>query len=134
MRRSPRQEIERREARPKRNPRRIQRLRHRRSTDELRQIARDIHAGKIWTHLDVPPDLFESVFMVLFFMDSKGRRELAQDLGRRGIIFEYGHKAMPRGINGYPCFVSAQVLPSGEATVVREMVRNLHRATVEALS
>ncbi len=84
-------------------------------TDEdLRQIAVDIHDGKIFTTNHLPREdvnLVPLVFMPLAFM-GQDQLEQMQDVS---LIYEYIDKAGPRSVNGYPAFMSMQALRHEEA-------------------
>lgn len=114
--------------------RRQQRFQRRRTHTELKRIALDIHRGDVWTDQAIPADLLGNCFMVLSFMDERVKREVRETLGKRGMLYEYASKAMPRGINGYPMFFSCRVLSSGEATVVVEILRDLDKSEREVLA
>lgn len=101
--------------------------------EELAQIARDLLHGHIFTdrHLNEDPHLLPSVFMVLGLLDAEHIAELQAD--PPGLIFEYLREAFERGVNGYPCFFSVQMLSQDDTQKVFEMIRKLEAAEKEAL-
>ena len=92
------------------------------SEEELKQIAKDIVNGQIFTSMQVSQESIPSVFMVLSFLDEESVKKLSKDLG---MIYEYYSKALPRGINGNPCFASACTLNKKETTKVITYVKKI---------
>jgi len=95
-----------------------------RQPEELSQIARDIVKRQVFTdrHVRSMDDL-SLVFMVIplgAFKDCA--KEYVEDVG---MIFEYMDKAGPRSINGYPMFLSMQILSKHDAKIVWEKVTKL---------
>ena len=85
-------------------------------TDEdLKQIAKDMWAGKIFTdrHLKNDPQMISSVFMILALLDKKQLVKMEQD--NINLFYEYLDKAAPRSINGYPIFFSMRMLDKNDA-------------------
>ena len=75
--------------------------------EELKQIAKDLYAGQIFTDRHVSnPDLLSSVFMVLAFMQSETKVGKTFYDNPPALIYEYMDKAGPMGINGMPMFTS----------------------------
>jgi hypothetical protein len=89
-----------------------------RTDEELKQIAADLHAGKIFTdrHLRDLSEL-QMVFMVLAFMDEAAIKDM--EARKVNMIFEYLDKAGPRSVNGMPTFFSCQ-------TATEEEVAKIH--------
>jgi hypothetical protein len=105
-----------------------------RTDKELKQIAIDIHAGRIWTdrHCQNPDDITR-VFMPLIFAlaDVEKTEDKVEQLKRKveksknrklleeaGMIFEYIDKAGPMAINGMPMFLSFHILNKEETVKV----------------
>lgn len=103
--------------------------RHLRSAEELTQIAKDLHAGKIWTsgHCRSRQEVGQ-VFAILGFLDKKTAKNVARRVGKKGMIFEYMDRAMPLGINGMPIFFSFRTLRPCEKAIVDEKLRQIERA------
>ncbi len=83
--------------------------------EELKQIAEDLWAGKIFCDRQVQsrrPEDITMVFMVLMFMDKKQLKQLEKD--EVDFFYEYMSQATPRGINGMPTFWSVRVLTKPE--------------------
>lgn len=83
------------------------------SDAELKQLAMDLYDGKIFCDRQVKnqSDL-SMVFMPIVFGAFADKTE--EEVNDIGLIFEYMDKAMPRGINGMPCFGSCRILPKSE--------------------
>lgn len=82
---------------------------------DLKQIAVDMAENKIFSNLHINRLDYRSmiiVFMPLIFIDDKCRKDLVD----REIVFvyEYYEEAMPRGVNGMPCFGSMRMLTKSE--------------------
>lgn len=78
---------------------------------DLKQLAMDLYENKIFTdmHLGDQGHMLGMVFMpiVLGAFSDLSKEEVEE---RVGMIYEYYDKAGPRGINGFPCFVSFRIL------------------------
>lgn len=53
----------------------------------------------------------QMVFMVIGLADRQQREDIVRTVipdedGPMGMIYEFMDKALPRGVNGYPCFTS----------------------------
>lgn len=92
------------------------------SETELRELAWDIHAGKVFTNRHIRPgdeSLAGNIFMILLFMERKDLLALKDDFG---MVFEYYDKALPRAINGYPMFLSCRFLNRQDTVKVLSFV------------
>jgi hypothetical protein len=101
---------------------------------ELNQIARDLHAGRIYTDLHIPEHEAMGLIMVflpLGFMEKGAREELLND--EPGLLYEYLDEANPRSVNGMPTFMSMQILNKKDAEKVLDKTRKLDDAISEAL-
>ena len=88
-----------------------------RTSEELRQIAQDIHAGRIFTERHLTSgELLGCVFLPISFMDDAAIKGMQE--AKVGMIFEYLDKAGPRSVNGYPIFLSFQTATEEEAAKV----------------
>jgi hypothetical protein len=89
---------------------------------ELKQLALDIEAGKVFTNRHLSENdnhMLNSVFMPL---------ALGADIPKdTGMIYEYSDKAMS-GINGYPCFGSLRTLNMDDSRKVHTLIGELRQA------
>lgn len=89
-----------------------------RTEEELKQIAKDLYAGRIFTNLHLQPSeqerLLFSIFMPLVFLktETKGGKTFMES--EPFLIYEYVDRAGPMAINGYPIFTSFQSLNEEE--------------------
>lgn len=98
-----------------------------RTDEELKQLAKDFLDGKVFfSGMVKEAMLLPTVFMPLLFLDEMQRLDLVES----GVvdIFEYMEKAGPRGINGYPCFMSYQTINAMEQRKLKEYVGKLKAA------
>lgn len=94
------------------------------SDEMLFQIAQDIHSGKIFTDRQIQDkNMFSMVFPVMTMMDDKARKEMAND--PPSMVFEYYDKALPRGVNGYPMFMSCQLVNTADMKKLMEIYNKL---------
>jgi hypothetical protein len=93
---------------------------------ELVQIAKDMHAGRIFTdrHCRRPEDV-SSVFMVLTLMGKKSIDRLVKRIGNSGMLYEYLSEAAPTGVNGMPMFFSMRHLTDTETGYMMERLREI---------
>lgn len=95
--------------------------------DELKQIAVDLRAGRIFTDRHVKgPEEMSMVFMVLLFLDEKALAELKAN--PPGMVYEYLSEAGPRSINGMPCFMSHRYLTLEDTKTVFDLMKKLEAA------
>jgi hypothetical protein len=76
------------------------------SEEKLKALAMDMADGKVFTDMSIREgdvSLLGMIFMPLLFLDEEQRVDLMEDTG---MIYEYHDQAGPRGINGYPMFMS----------------------------
>lgn len=102
------------------------------SEEEINTLARDLFHGKIFTsnHCRDPEDL-KHVFMIIAlgaFADYK-----KESLDKVGMVYEYLDKAGPRSVNGYPMFMSMQLLNRSDTTKVFDKYNRLKAAEEAAL-
>lgn len=96
--------------------------------EELKQIAIDIRAGRIFTdrHIQNLDDL-SMVFMVFLFMKKEDIEDLRQS--GVGLVYEYMEEANKhRSINGYPIFMSHKYLNIEDCKKLQEIVVKLAEA------
>ncbi len=102
--------------------------------NKIKEIARDIHRGLIFTDRHIKTEderLLGGVFTILSLMDNKGREKMMKD--PPGMVYEYLSKALPRGVNGYPCFMSMNRLSVDDAVKVFELIKKLEKSEKEIL-
>ena len=71
-------------------------------------------------------EMLRMVFPVLMFMDDEGREHLQEQ--KPVVFFEYMNKALPRGVNGMPMFMSMAYLNEEEANIVVGYIEKLQEA------
>jgi hypothetical protein len=81
------------------------------TNSEIKQLAVDVYSSKVFTSRQIAEGeaahLLGMIFMPLLFMDAEQHKEL----DNTAFIYEYYDKASPRGINGYPIFMSLRMFP-----------------------
>lgn len=105
----------------------------RKTDDEIRQLVKDMLSGAVFTSQQIDTvELLPMVFMPLAMIG----KERIEELQAANIImfYEYMHKAGPRGINGYPMFLSMQVLNLEDATRLNQLCATTIAAMDAALA
>src|SRR5574343_691993 len=95
-----------------------------RSDQDLKQLARDVHAGLVFGTWNVESETeIGMVFMPILLASSVTRKMMERD----GIIhlYEYLDKSAPRSINGMPIFFSLNTLNKEETEKLIEYVKIL---------
>lgn len=95
-----------------------------RDDQKLFEIAKGIHGGTIFTSMQVRDQCdLPLVFMVL----SLAGPETIEELKRDGIqvLYAYYSEAGPRGINGYPIFMSCSVLNGNEWNKIVKYIKRI---------
>lgn len=121
-----------------------------RTEEELKELVRAVYDCKIFTSLQCPGYLTGSVFMVSMFMGAAPSKPTIGDnnqLNRKnklqyiedmleyeretpereeyfktiGMLYEDYSKAMPRGVNGYPMFMSCNIVSIEDTKRFKEM-------------
>lgn len=103
--------------------------------DELKLLARDINAGRVFTSNHLPEhdqDMLRMIFMMIAFMEPADVDALQAN--KIAVFYEYLDKAGPRSINGYPSFFSVQTLNVDDAVKCFEYAKKLHEAEQQALN
>jgi hypothetical protein len=82
---------------------------------EIREIAKQYWAGKIFTTRDINPrdkGLIPNIFMILAI----GGNQIVEKLKSENatLLYEYMKNAAPSQLNGYPCFLSARYLDADD--------------------
>ena len=95
-----------------------------RTDEELKNVAIGIHSGTIFCDRQVQDEnLLGNVFMpILLGALSEWTEEEAKEIG---MIYEDLSEAGPRGINGYPIFMSCKMMNRKDAETVLMMVQKL---------
>lgn len=96
-------------------------------TEELEKIADGIVRNLIFTSLHVRPEDWASSLGLVFLPIALGALEDI-DLASVGMAYEYREKSLPRGINGYPIFMSVKLLNSTDTEAVCKMVKEMEEA------
>ncbi len=99
--------------------------------EELKQIAKDLWAGKIFSsaHINRQEDL-PLVFMALVFLSHEQLDEMEkQDVN---FFYEYMSEATPTGVNGMPTFFSVRMLKKPETIKMLEYYEKF-KAMVDTL-
>lgn len=100
-----------------------------RTPEELTEIAKKIHSGAIFSTLSVHANdthLLGSIFMPLLFAGEELREAWKKEPPH--LVFCDMSKAMPRGINGYPCFAECAFLNEREFAFVRDKLKKIEEA------
>ena len=95
--------------------------------EELRQIALDLHLGKIFSDRHCPgPESIPMVFMLLNLMEDKVIEEIkAKNVN---FIYEYLDQAGPLSVNGMPTFMSLRFLTKDESDKMFEYYKKFKEA------
>lgn len=90
--------------------------------EEIKQLALDIHAGKVYTdrHCGNISEI-SMVFMPLAF----GLGLDPEDEKKIGLVYEYMDQAGPRSINGKPTFSSMRFLDTNDTNRVSEKLERI---------
>ena len=101
-----------------------------RSKEELKQLAIDMQAGKVFTDRHIRPNdiprMMTMVFPILLFMDGEARQGMIDD--GVAVVYEYMDKASPRAVNGYPIFFSCGTLTAVEWDTIVDMIERIEEA------
>ena len=98
------------------------------SHDELKQIARDVLAGRIYSDKDVPdPSMIHLVFVPLVFLSLRQVMAMRRqtETGTMFMLYEYVDKAGPRTVNGQPVFFSFRVLNRWEVEYIADLMKKM---------
>lgn len=101
--------------------------------EEIYDLAVKAVAGRVIFSQQVPAELVSSVFMPLLFMDEDARQKLmdATESGEVAEIYEHLDNAGPRGINGYPIFMSMKTISRADLDTLVEMIAKLSKLREE---
>lgn len=91
---------------------------------ELRQLALDYVAGKVFTTSDIPQNLWYLVFMPLAFANKTQLRGVRMVLGQAD-----KHRTTGQGINGYPIFFECQMLKRRDTLLFTRYVGEAKKVT-----
>lgn len=95
--------------------------------DELKQLAMDIQANKVFTSAQLPEgEHLHTVFMIFAFMSEDTLTELLKD--PPGLIYEYLSEAGPRSINGLPNFMTAKMINTSDAEKLYALLKDIKSA------
>ena len=79
---------------------------------ELKKLAIDIHAGRVFTDRHCKSEEAPSTFIPLFFMEPEALQKMIDK--EISLIYEYMTEAGPKTINGRPMFSSFHTLTKPE--------------------
>ena len=91
-----------------------------RTDEELKDIAKGIVLGEIFSTLGMPEQDF-NLLPVIFMPISLGAfaDSSKEEINDIGLMYEKLSKALPTGINGYPIFGSVRTLSNSETDIVK---------------
>lgn len=96
------------------------------TSEEISQLAKDIHAGRVFTNYHIRGHLREmvgSVFMPIVLGAFQDVSE--EDKSNIGMIYEYMDRAGPLSVNGMPTFFSLQLCSKEDTYLVWEKVKKI---------
>ena len=101
---------------------------------ELKQLAQDMHAGRIYTDRHLPKGLApHMIFLPLVFLDEKQSEQFKRYIDEEKVfmIYEYMDQAGPRSLNGQPQFMSYRVLNKEQTIKLFEYYEKIKKAIEE---
>ena len=89
---------------------------------ELKALAHEWSEGRVLFSTEVPKEIINMVFMPLIFLSEEQRQELISE----NVFAFYGkmEDAGPRGINGYPMFMTMYRISEPDYKKVREYAKD----------
>jgi hypothetical protein len=100
------------------------------SDKQLKQLALDAWAGKIFTSSQIPEGVeLHLVFTALAMMDKDQLQKFADE--KPMLFYEYIDEAAPASINGLPMFFSMKWLTEGEVPKFLEYLQKIETALKE---
>lgn len=98
------------------------------TVEEIKQLARDVLMGRVFTSSHIREHevaiMIGSIFMPMLFMgEEEYKRVFCNKDKPVGLIFEYLTEAGPRAINGYPTFLSMQLLSREDTNLLEDYLR-----------
>lgn len=103
----------------------------RKSPDEINEFCREVLANRILTSHQVPEDLIGSVFLMLK-LGAFHDWELA-DIEQVGVLYERLDQAGPVAVNGWPSFLSLQVMHRDDWALAFDKLQKMEAAMEAAL-
>lgn len=102
--------------------------------EELKKIASGILHNQIFTDRHINEfeyhNILSMIFMPIMFMGHDAHIAFAK--AKPALFFEYYDKANPRGVNGYPVFMSFSWLSAEQFAKVQEYMKKI-KAAMEAI-
>lgn len=99
--------------------------------EELKQIARDLHTGKIFCDRHCPsPEAVSQVFMILNFLNEEQLKDF--EAKEFDFFYEYLDKAGPVAVNGLPSFFSIRCLNKTDSARMFDYYNKI-KAALEAV-
>lgn len=99
------------------------------NNDELKQLALDIHEGKVFGTWNIPENESPDTAGVVFMPAILGA-EIPEDVVH---LYEYIEKAGPRSVNGMPIFMSMHILKRYDHEKLVPMINELKKQREEFL-
>lgn len=102
---------------------------------ELKDLARDIHRGLVFTDRHIKSEdegFLGMVFTIIGLMDKKQMDRMQKD--SPGMVYEYLSKAGSRSMNGYPIFMSMNMLSMEDTEKALGILRKLEESENRILS
>lgn len=99
-----------------------------RSEEDVRHLAQEWVAGRVYCMTGIPADLIPLVFMPVAFGALKGYRRRQLD-SLFVFAIEGEHSSIPgRGVNGYPMFTACSVWRRRDALRANDLARRMQEA------
>lgn len=95
--------------------------------EKLNKLAKEIVEGKVFTEAHIDPNSnmdLSLIFAVVIWMDKKQLEFMAK---HKAFIYEYMDKSLPRGINGYPFFMSLRWMVQEDAIKVLDLAKEMEK-------
>ena len=106
-----------------------------RTEDEMNQLAVNIMESRIFTSDMLGPDteqMLSMVFVPVMFIDRKSKdRMLEHDIT---LFYENYAVALPRGVNGYPMFMSMKMLNRADHARLNKKLVKMYKLREQLLS
>ena len=102
--------------------------------EEINKLAIQALAGNVVFASAVPESLRKMVFMPLMFLDEAQRTEMNRrvEAGEVAELYQHISEAGPRGINGWPIFMSYNMISAADLDALQKRLKVLR--TIETWS
>lgn len=88
--------------------------------EEIRQIAIDIRANRIFTSFQAPPELWSAIWLPIVFMTPDLMQEMLEN--NVSMLYEYMREANEYGVNGYPTFFSMRTMVGEDVLILFDYI------------